>query len=103
MSGSLRYRVDPGDVSTAKAARRMGLTAADFMVALPKLIERGFPAPDPTTGMFCLEAIDAWRRARYPDLLLTPGETARDARAVVPDRLRGTDGGEGEDTLLRRP
>lgn len=87
---ALRYRVDPGDVSPEKAARRMGLSLEDFAAHLPKLLSRGFPHPDPTTGLFDLEAIDAWRRRRNPHLFapsLTAPNQARDADDVVMARL----------------
>lgn len=60
----IRYRVDPGDVPAEKAARRLHLTPDRFQDLLPKLIERGFPAADPDTGMYSLEAIDEWRKVR---------------------------------------
>ncbi|MGJ5149821.1 hypothetical protein [Bradyrhizobium sp. HKCCYLR1023] len=61
----LRFRVDPADVPADKAARRLHLTEAQFQDMLPALLARGFPAADPTTGMFDLEAIDRWRSARH--------------------------------------
>lgn len=69
----IRYRVDPGDVPAEKAARRLHLTLEQFRQKLPRLIERGFPPPDPDTGMFDLDAIDLWRKGRNPRLYgLTP-------------------------------
>jgi hypothetical protein len=64
----IRYRVDPADVPPDKAARRLHLAPERFQELLPELRERGFPPPDPTTGMFDLEAIDLWRKARNPRL-----------------------------------
>ena len=93
MSDRLRYRVDPGDVPASKAARRLHLTEAEFTELLPDLIERGFPRPDQTTGMFDLDAIDAWRQGRYPHLFLTNPAQAKDARAVVASRLAGESSG----------
>lgn len=89
-AGAPRPRVDPGDVSPEAAARRMGLSLAAFEDHLPKLYSRGFPPPDPTTGLFDLEAIDAWRRRRNPHLFaspLTAASGARDAEDVVMARL----------------
>jgi hypothetical protein len=91
---TLRFALPPGgDVPPASAARRMGLSLEAFCGALPDLVARGFPAADPTTGNYCLEAIDAWRtRGRYPQLLgdrLTPAPAAREARDVVRDRVAG--------------
>ena len=88
MSG-IRYAVSPGDVPPAKAARRLHLSEADFKAKLPELYKRGFPEPDPTTGMFDLDAIDAWRRARNPHLFLTEPARAKDARTVVAARIAG--------------
>lgn len=95
---TLRYRVDPGDVPAEKAGRRMGLTEAEFMRVLPLLIARGFPRPDPTTGMFDLDAIDEWRRRRHPQLFLTQPERARDARALRAGAYREHD----ENPILSR-
>ena len=61
----IRYRVDPRDVPPEKAARRLHLTLACFNELLPNLIKRGFPEPDPDTGMFDLDAIDLWRKNRH--------------------------------------
>lgn len=61
----VRYRVEPGDVPPEKAARRLHLTLEQFTALLPKLRSRGFPDPDPDTGMFDLEQIDRWRRSRH--------------------------------------
>jgi hypothetical protein len=92
----MRFKLPPGgDVPPTVAARRLGLSLAQFEAALPQLQRRSppFPSPDPTTGNFDLEAIDEWRRARYPHLFLTTPQTARDARDVVKQRLRGVSGG----------
>lgn len=64
----IRFRVDPGDVPAEKAARRLCLTKAQFLAWLPQLLLRGFPPADPTTGMYDLDAIDAWRRQRHSHL-----------------------------------
>jgi hypothetical protein len=93
--------VEPRDIPAEKAARRLHLTAAQFAEMLPQLFARGFPKPDPTTGMFDLEAIDEWRRRRHPHLFLTHPERARDARAVVP-RTGGLGSGQRENPLLSR-
>jgi len=85
----MRVRVEIRDVPAALAARRLNLTEAEFQQKLPDLIRRGFPEQDPTTGMFDLDAIDAWRRARHPSLFLTSAPQARDARSVVASRLGG--------------
>jgi hypothetical protein len=62
----------------------MGLSEADFLIALPELQARGFPEPDQTTGNFDLTAIDEWRRARHSKSAFR----AADATSVVPLRLK---------------
>ena len=89
MGDQLRFPVEPGDVPHDKAARRLHLTAAEFEKKLPALLRRGFPEADPTTGMYDLDAIDAWRRSRHAHLFLTTPLQARDARTVVRARLGG--------------
>lgn len=76
-------QIDPGDVPPALAARRMGLSEADFLIALPELLKRGFPEPDETTGNFDLTAIDEWRRQRHHRSPFF----ACDAESYVPHRL----------------
>ena len=84
---ALRFQIEPRDVPFEMAARRMGQTVAQFREALPLLLARGFPKPDETTENFDLDAIDEWCRRRHPELFLISSEQARDARAVVNDRL----------------
>lgn len=64
----IRFRVDPADVPPNKAARRLHLTVEKFNEIVPRLRARGFPAPDPDTGNFDLEAIEARRQSRNPHL-----------------------------------
>ena len=94
---AMRFKLPPGgDCPPEAAARRLWMSLEAFKEALPQLIVRGFPAADPTTGNFDLEAIDTWRRSRYPHLnpeRLTPAPTARDAKDVVHDRLARIRGG----------
>lgn len=93
---TMRFKLPPGgDVPPIVAARRLGLSLAQFEAALPELQKRNppFPAADQTTGNYDLDAIDEWRRNRYPHLFLTAPQTARDAREVVAQRLRGRSGG----------
>ncbi len=79
-----RARVEVRDIPAALAAKRLGITAARFDEAAPELYARGFPRPDPTTGLFDLVAIDAWMDRRSG---LTGVGPARDASAVVAGRL----------------
>jgi hypothetical protein len=88
---TLRFKLPPGgDVPPVVAARRVGLALDEFREALPQLIARGFPPADTTTGNFDIDAIDEWRRRRFPHLYegrLTPPATARDAKDVVRERV----------------
>jgi hypothetical protein len=79
-----------GDGPDRDAARMLGLSVEDFHLKLPRLLSRGFPAPDPDTERFDLEAINQWRRRRHPQLFndpLTSNPEARDANGVVRARL----------------
>lgn len=92
-----RFKLPPGgDVPRDVAARRIALSPAEFDKALPALLARGFPPPDPTTGNFDLDAIDRWRRSRHPHLFpcdrLLLGPPAGDARSTR-ERLRSVSGG----------
>ena len=88
---SMRYKLPPGgDCPPSAAARRIWLSEQEFTAKLPELIARGFPRADPTTGNYDIDAIDAWRKGRYPHLFrdqLTPPTTARNANDVVFKRL----------------
>jgi hypothetical protein len=64
IGASLRCRVDPRDVPAAKAARKIGLTLVEFDRVKAELFARGFPTPDPTTGLYDLKAIEVWRDVR---------------------------------------
>jgi hypothetical protein len=81
---------DRGDVSPGAVAHRLGLSLAEFDLRREELHGRGFPQPDPTTGCYCIEAVDRWRLARhkhlFPELLAAPA--AVNAAAVFNDRLR---------------
>lgn len=95
---SMRYKLAPGtgDCPPIAAARALWLTLEAFEEMLPELVLRGFPAADPTTGNFDMDAINAWRKSRYPHLFaanLTPVPTARNASDVVRARLAGVRGG----------
>ena len=68
----MRFRVKPKDISEEAAARRLGLSLEQFREKLPALLQRGFPAADPTTGNYCLEALAEWRMRRFPQLFPRP-------------------------------
>ncbi|MFG1371542.1 hypothetical protein V5F32_05135 [Xanthobacter oligotrophicus] len=74
---AIRFPVEPRDIPPDKAARRLHLSLPEFEAARPRLERRGFPPPDPDTGMYDLKAIDAWMDRRSH---LTAPAAARDAR-----------------------
>jgi hypothetical protein len=88
---SRRRRVpDKGDVAASAVADLLGLSLADFNSRETALRERGFPEPDPTTGLYCIEAVDRWRLRRHPRLFpeLTSAPAAAHAETVFGERLR---------------
>jgi hypothetical protein len=88
---SIRFHVDPRDVPPEKAARRLGLTLEQFTDLLPRLLSRGFPASDPDTGNYDLDAIDVWRAARHRPIL--PAQPAPSHnRGLVAARLERAGG-----------
>lgn len=80
---------DRGDVPPSLIALRLGLSLTDFSLRLAELEKRGFPTPDPTTGQYCIEAVDRWRLRRhaklFPELAHSP--TAVDAGSVFAERM----------------
>lgn len=79
-----------GDGPPREAAKMLGLSADAFASILPRLLSRGFPAADPDTLLFDLDAIAEWRRRRHPHLFpesLASRPAAIDARGVVRARL----------------
>jgi hypothetical protein len=83
-----------GDVAAAVVAELLGLSLADFEARRPVLHERKFPRPDPTTGLYCIEAVERWRLLRHPQLFpeLTAAPNAAHAGAVFDERMRRLDG-----------
>jgi hypothetical protein len=83
-----------GDVAPALVAELLGLSLAEFIARLDTLRARKFPDPDPTTGLYCIEAVERWRLLRHPQLFpeLTAAPTAAHAGAVFDERLRRLDG-----------
>lgn len=85
-----------GDVPKSVVAQRLGLDLREFELRFAELQRRGFPEADPTTGKFCVEAVDRWRLYRHPQLFpeLTTAPTATHADVVFKQRmqkLRGQD------------
>lgn len=89
---SIRFHVDPRDVPPEKAARRLGLTLEQFTELLPRLLSRGFPASDPDTGNYDLDAIDEWRAARHRRIL-PAGQKQANNSGLVAARLEKMFGG----------
>jgi hypothetical protein len=83
-----------GDVPESAVAQLLGLSVADFQARRAELRDRGFPEPDPTTGLYCIEAVDRWRLRRHARLFpeLTTAPSAAHAEAVFSDRLRRFNG-----------
>ena len=84
-----------GDVAPSMVAELLGLSLSDFKDRLSPLREpRNFPEPDPTTGLYCIEAVDRWRLRRHPYLFpeLTTAPAAAHAGAVFDERIRRLDG-----------
>jgi hypothetical protein len=79
-----------GDVSAFAIAQRLGVHVSELELYRSELERRGFPPPDPTTGRYCIEAVDRWRLRRYPRLFpeLTGSPGAVDARSVSEERLK---------------
>lgn len=85
LASHIRYQVDPRLVHPDKAARRLGLSLAEFNEKLPQLIAIGLPQACPVTGNFDLAAIDAWLDRRAGLSKARP--VARDAGDVFEERL----------------
>lgn len=84
----MRFRVEPRDVPPEMAARRLGLSLAEFNAALGRLAARGFPPADPDTGKFDLQAIDRWCDSRHAHLFGAAAAMGpRDASVVARDRI----------------
>ena len=86
---------DKGDVAPSIVAQRLGMSLAELQASQPDLERRGFPAPDETTGRYCIEAVDRWRLRRHPRLFpeLTGTPAALHAGAVFEQRLKRLGGG----------
>jgi hypothetical protein len=85
----MRFHIEPRDIPPQMAARRLGLSLEQFEEKLPALLQRGFPAPDETTGRFCIEAIDQWRLRRFPQLFAVPAiEGPKTDRETARARIR---------------
>ena len=79
-----------GDVPASTVAQVLGLSLVDFESKRSELMNRNFPEPDPTTGLYAIEAVHRWRMRRYPKLFpeLTVAPAAIHAENVFADRMR---------------
>jgi hypothetical protein len=83
-----RVHIECGDVRPEAAAKRLGLTLAEFHEVLDQLVARGFPQADPDTHMYDIDAIDEWRRARHPRIFgLTSTSEVRSESDLVAKRI----------------
>ena len=89
---AIRFPVDPRDIPDDKVARRLHLTLPQLLQVKEELYARGFPRPDPTTGMTDLIAIDRWMDTRSGlSVGADPSHaspSARDARDAFVERVR---------------
>ena len=92
----MRFHVQPRCVPAQAAARRLGLTLAQFEGSLDAMRQFGFPLPDPVTGHYDLEAIDRYVERRNPDYFgaVTSGEAVTDHN-VIRGRLASLRSGRG--------
>ena len=83
-----------GDVTASAVAELLGLSLADFEARRTELRNRSFPEPDPTTGKYCIEAVDRWRLRRHPQLFpeVTAAPAAAHAETVFGERMRRFNG-----------
>jgi hypothetical protein len=88
---ALRFRVDPRDIPAEKVARRLGLLLDVFNDLKGRLYGRGFPRPDPDTGLYDLKAIEIWMDRRSG---LTATGPEREAPGTIRARLEGWNGGK---------
>lgn len=87
---AIRYTVDPRDIPPEKVARLLHQTPDEFEARKAALFDRGFPQPDPTTGMYDMVAINAWmdQRHRLTSGASTERQTARNTAEVAAERQR---------------
>jgi hypothetical protein len=83
-----RFRIVPRDVPACAVARLLGVSEARFVDCVADLLARGFPAPDTTTGNYDLKAVEAWQDRRSGLAGSVTNNMAKDASAVVADRLK---------------
>lgn len=76
--------MEPRLVPPIKAARRLHLTLAEFNQVIARLLQRGFPHPDPDIGHYDLKAIDEWLDRQMG---MQQGTVACDPREVWAERL----------------
>lgn len=83
-----RFKIVPRDVPASAVARLLGISEARFINCVADLLARGFPGPDATTGNYDLKAVEAWQDRRSGLAAALATNMAKDASAVVADRLK---------------
>lgn len=84
---SIRFAIEPRLVPTAKAARRLHLTAAEFGAKHLALSAAGFPQPCRITGHYDLKAIEAWLDGRSGLSATVHPPTPSEVSRLVAQRL----------------
>ena len=82
-----RFKIVPRDVPASAVARLLGISEARFADCVPDLLARGFPGPDATTGNFDLKAVEVWQDRRSGLSGTVTMHMAKDASAIVADRI----------------
>lgn len=82
---TVRFPIEPRLIPPEKAARRLGLTKAEFDAKRDELEAAGFPAADPLLGNYSLQAVDNWIDARSG---LTPKGGLVSDPSVIFGRIR---------------
>lgn len=83
-----RFKIVPRDVPASAVARLLGVSEARFVDCVTDLLARGFPGPDATTGNYDLKAVEASQDRRSGLAGIVAINMAKDASAVIADRLK---------------
>ncbi len=73
----VRFPIEPAFLPPEKVARWLHRTPAQFAEDLPKLRELGFPAPNPVTGNYDIDALRLWKRGDNPKLYGLTGQSTK--------------------------
>ena len=96
------FKIVPRDVPASAVSRPLGISEAHFANCLADLLARGFPGPGATTGNFDLKAVEAWQDRRSGLSGAIVAGMAKDAGAVVAERLAAMRNGYDQGPLLQR-